>query len=119
MLNLAGAIRSLPYVLAVAGAMYLYNVAIENPLIRAEARAGMVTTAELSAVKAELAERERQAAAGLAASVTFAETVRAQSAALAEQSAAHEKELSDYEARLKAEGRSCPLSADDVRRLRP
>lgn len=118
MLSLAGALGSLPYVLAVVGALLAYNVAIENPSIRAEARAGMVAVAELAAAKAELKERERQAAAGLAASTAFAETLRAQSAELAKEAEAHEQELADFAARLKKEGRSCALSDADIRELR-
>lgn len=118
MLNFAGALASLPYVAVVAAALWGYNVLVENPMIRAEARAGMVSTAELAAAKAELAERERQAAAGLAASTAFAATLQQQSAALAKETEEREKELADYAARIKAEGRSCPLSDADIRGLR-
>lgn len=118
MLSLAGALTSLPYVLIVTAGLLLYNWGVENPIIRAEARAGMVSTAELAAAKAELAERERQAAAGLAATTAFAATLRQQSEELARESEAHEKELADYAARIKAEGRSCPLSDADIRSLR-
>lgn len=118
MLSFAGALGSLPYVAAVVAVLLGYNTLIENPMVRAEARAGMLSVAELAAAKAELAERERQAAAGLAASTAFAATLRQQSEELAREAEAHEKELADFAARIKAEGRSCPLSADDVRSLR-
>lgn len=117
MLSIAGAIGSVPYVAAVAGLLMLYNSAIENPQVRAEARAGMVATAELAAAEAQLAERERQAQAATAANGRFAELLRRQAEDLAGMAVEQEKRDDEYAAKLKAAGRACLLTDADIREL--
>lgn len=118
LLNPAAIIASWPYVAIVAAAMMLWNVVWENPRIRAAARADLVNQAEAAAGKAQVEEMKRQANAAIKVAADFNEMVRKQAADLASQSEAREKELGAWEDELKASKRSCPLSADDIRRLR-
>lgn len=77
-----------------------------------------VAGAQIAALEAKLAEKERQLAAGRKALDGFAALLseaQAREAALAEQDA---KDDAEYEARLKAAGRSCALTDDDNRWLR-
>jgi hypothetical protein len=121
MFSLGGALTSIPYVaLAVSTVVasgLLWNTLIENPSIRAEARNGYVAVAELTAAKAELAERERQAVAAIAAGNNFAAVLREQSAAMEKKASEQERLDRDYEAKLKAAGRSCLLTDADIREL--
>lgn len=117
MLNLAGAIGSLPYVGIVVAAGLFYNTLVDNPIVRAEARAGLVAVSELEAVKATLAEKTRQEGAAQAASDNFAEVIRRQAQAVSVKEAEQEKQNAAYEARLLALGRQCLLNGDDIREL--
>lgn len=118
LLNPAAILASWPYVAIVAAALMLYNVTIENPRIRAAAKADLVNQAEAAAGKAQVAEMKRQADAAIKVAADYNEMVRKQAADLEEQSASKEKELEAWENELKASKRSCPLTADDIRRLR-
>ncbi len=118
LLNPAAILASLPYVAIVAAAMMLYNVAWENPRIRSAARSDLVNQAEAAAGKAQVAELKRQADAAIKVAADYNEMIRKQAADLEEQSASKEKELEAWENELKASKRSCPLTADDIRRLR-
>lgn len=121
MLNLAGALSSLPYVAVsvstVIAAGLLWNMLIDNPIQRAEARGGYVAIAELEAAKAQLAETKRQTEAAQEASDNFAETLRRQAQAASIKTAEQEKRNAEYQARLVALGRQCLLDDDDIREL--
>ncbi len=85
---------------------------------RKAARAGYVQEARLIAAQAQLAETQRQLSAGRKALDGYAALLaeaQAREAALSEQDA---KEDADYEAKLRADGRSCALSDDDLQWLR-
>lgn len=85
---------------------------------RRKAREGFVQEAQLIAAEAKLAETQRQLAAGRKALDAYAAMLseaQAREAALAEQDA---KDEAEYEALLKAAGRSCALGSDDVIWLR-
>jgi hypothetical protein len=85
---------------------------------RKAAREGYVQEARLIAAQAQLAETQRQLAAGRKALDGYAALLaeaQTREAALSEQDAIED---ADYEAKLKAGGRSCPLSADDLDWLR-
>lgn len=114
MLSPLGALSALPYLAIAFAAATIYNVAWENPRIRAEARSGYVLEAEKAAAEAALGEAQRQARAALEAANSFNALLRQQAAELEAKAAADEKEQSEYEARIKAEKRSCPVSADDI-----
>lgn len=118
LLNPAAILASWPYVAIVAAALMLYNVVIENPRIRTAAKADLVNQAEAAAGKAQVAEMKRQADAAIKVAADYNEMVRKQAADLEEQSASKEKELEAWENELKTSKRSCPLTADDIRRLR-
>jgi len=118
LLNPAAILASWPYVAIVAAAMMLWNFAWENPRIRAAARADLVNQAEAAAGKAQVEEMKRQANAAIAAAASFNEMLRKQSADLEATSAAEEQRLKAWEDEIKTSKRSCPLSVDDIRRLR-
>lgn len=83
-----------------------------------KAREGYVAEARLIAAEAQLAERNRQLAAGRRALDGFAGLLadaQARESALSEQDA---KDDAQFEAGLKAAGRSCSLTDDDIRWLR-
>lgn len=78
----------------------------------------LVAGAQIAALEAQLAERNRQLAAGRKALDWFASEladVQGREAALQEQDA---KDEAEYEAALKAAGRGCALTDDDIRWLR-
>lgn len=118
LLNPVTIINSLPYVLIVTTLLGIYNYAWENPRIEKEARSGYVLQAEATAAKAELDERNRQAAAAILAAKGLKDAIEADKAEDAASLAQREKELDDYEEQLKTEKRSCPLTDADINWLR-
>lgn len=77
-----------------------------------------VAGAQIAALEAQLAERNRQLAAGRKAAEGFAELLRQAQHREATQAAIDLAEDADYEAELAAAGRSCGLSSDDLIWLR-
>lgn len=61
MFSIAGALSSIPYVLATVGVLLALNGLIENPMIRKEARAGYVQETTVAAFAEANAELRRQA----------------------------------------------------------
>jgi hypothetical protein len=61
MFSLAGALSSIPYVLATVGLMLAYNGLIDNPMVRREARQGYVQESRITALQAANDELKRQA----------------------------------------------------------
>lgn len=77
-----------------------------------------VAGAQIAALEAQLAERNRQLAAGRKALDSYAELLRdaqAREAALSEQDA---KDEAEFHAAIEAAGRGCPVTDDDIRWLR-
>jgi hypothetical protein len=70
-----------------------------------------------AADKAATDEHNRQIAAAKAAQADFDRQMKASDAADAAKTAAMEKEIARYEAQLAKTGRSCGLTADDLRAL--
>lgn len=77
-----------------------------------------VAGAKIAALEATLAERNRQLQAGLRAAEGFADLLREAQLREAQQAAIDATEDADYEAKLKAAGRSCAITPDDLRWLR-
>lgn len=106
--------------IAIAAALIWTQIDKTSSVRRAvdKAMTQAVAGAQIASLEARLAERERQLAAGRKALAGFAELLReaqAREAALAEQDAEDEAE---FEARLKAAGRSCAVTDDDIQWLR-
>ena len=117
-LLLRGGLSALPWVftaLAIAG---LWNIAIENPRIRRDARSGCIAEATLSAAEATIAEMQRQRDAAVQVADRFrADAQEAVAAHMAERLELEER-IADYEKRRAGEGRSCPLTPADLDELR-
>lgn len=77
-----------------------------------------VAGAKIAALEAQLAEKERQLAAGRKAAEGFAELLRQAQLAQEQQAAIDQAEDAEYEAKLDAAGRKCGLSSDDIDWLR-
>lgn len=91
---------------AIAIAVTLAAIAAPIALARAYERQGELNS--------QLIETQRQLAATNAARIKYREALAdAQAGALVRQSQM-EKEIADYEARLRAEGRACRLNRSDV-----
>jgi hypothetical protein len=109
-----GALRDVPFIQHLVQG----RVESEREKAAAEAREGYVQEARLIAAQAQLAETQRQLAAGRKALDGYAALLaeaQASEAALSEQDAIED---ADYEAKLKAAGRSCSIGTDDLRWLR-
>lgn len=117
MFSISGALSSSPYVALVIAIGFVLNSFVENPIIRAEARRGYVLEAEKAAAEAQSAEMQRQAAAAKDALATFKAALAMADKKQVELSAKLDEDTKAYEAKLKAAGRSCRLSRDDVQWL--
>ncbi len=77
-----------------------------------------VTGAQIAALEAQLAERDRQLVAGRKAAEGFAELLRQSQLREAQQAAIDAEEDAEYEAKLVAAGRGCGLDQSDLDWLR-
>lgn len=77
-----------------------------------------VAGAKIASLEAQLAERSRQLEAGRKAAEGFAELLRQAQIREEQQAAIDATEDAEYEAKLAAAGRSCPISSDDIDWLR-
>lgn len=119
MFGLGGAISSLPYIAAVVAGLLLVNWAVENPLVRENARQGYVSIAEKAALEAELTEANRQRAAAVALEQQWSARVESLQKESKEQDAALEVATYEYEAKLDDAKRACrKLDADDFKLLK-
>jgi hypothetical protein len=103
---------ALAVVLAVIG--FRVWLAAHDASTRHEALAGYVKQVELDAAKAELAETERQLAAGRKALSQYAELLAAEQEKNRVADAAEEQRIKDNEAKLAAEGRARHLTQSDI-----
>lgn len=87
-------------------------------VVRREAAAGMVHVSELAAAQARADELRRQVEAGRKTNENFAAQLAVARRLNAEAEQKQEQEISDYEAKLVAAGRSCRLDAGDLDWLR-
>jgi hypothetical protein len=115
---LVGALAAWSYIALVAVLFTMWNMWIENPRIREEARGGYVLEVSAVAAKAELDERMRQANAAILATNMLKATIDKQKAEDDATLDAKRKDLQDYAAKLKADKRSCPLTGADIDWLR-
>lgn len=60
MFSIAGALQSIPYVLATVGLLLAYNGLIDNPMVRREARQGYVQQSQITALQSANDELRRQ-----------------------------------------------------------
>lgn len=118
MLSISGAFTALPYVCIVIVTLGAWNWAIENPSIRREARQGYVVEATLTAANAKVAEMERQAQAARGLADTFRREAEAATVRAMADKVEADRRIDEYERQRAAAGRACPLSADDLERLR-
>lgn len=61
MFSIAGALNSIPYVLATVALLFVYNDWVDNPMVAREARQGYVQEARVSALEESNTELKRQA----------------------------------------------------------
>lgn len=115
--QLIGGLRGVLVALATLVAAYAYNGLVDNPWVIHEARAGFVLQSELTAAKAELAERQRQADAASQAYTELQKRLAAQQQKDAADDAATELEIAQYEKKLADAGRGCSLDDSDVQWL--
>jgi hypothetical protein len=101
---------------------WLWNQFVENPRIIAVERAAQEAICTLktqdAARQAERIERDRQQAASALALSNYQSQYEARERLRQSVIEQLEQEISDYEHKLSASGRSCPLTADDVEWLR-
>lgn len=98
--------------------MGLFNTFIHDPMIEREARQGYVLEAQKTALEAQLAERDRQIAAGEYVISAYQEQLSNARAAEQAKSEQSEQEIAAYEKRLADEGRACRLDGADIDWLR-
>lgn len=112
--TLIGGFRGILVALATIAGCYVYNGLVDNPVVVAKARAGFVLQSELTAARAELAERERQANAAGQAYTELQKRLAAQQQKDAADDAATEEAIKEYEKKLADAGRSCRLDDTDI-----
>lgn len=115
---LVGALAAWSYIALVAVLFTVWNMWIENPRIREEARSGYVLEVSAVAANAELNERKRQAASAMIAAQNLQKRLEEQKASDDADLEAKRKDLQDYAASLKTQKRSCPLTGADIDWLR-
>lgn len=98
--------------------MLSFNLLINDPSIRREARQGYVLEAQKIALEAQLAERDRQIKAGEFVISAYQEQLSNARAAEQARSEQSEQEIAAYEKRLADEGRACRLDRADIDWLR-
>lgn len=113
----------MPIAIAASAVVTLYGASvydrwIDDPAVRADARKEYVHIMVNEALKAQLAEEQRQREIAEAAADRFGELLRL----VEEESQAAlehmEQEIADYEAKLESDGRSCHLDDADIEWLR-
>lgn len=104
---------------AVVALALAYNFLWENPHIAAEARRGYVAEATQAALQAELDEAKRQRAAAEAVQSRWLEELRRSRQELAQNEAADDARIAQYEAQLDDATRACrKLNARDMQLLK-
>ena len=103
---------------AVVAGLLIYDRVIDDPQVRRLARQGYIAEAEKAALQAEMQEVRRQKLAAEANALLWhQQLVRLQGEQDARE-AEVEADIAEMEAKLKASGRSCPLTDDDIKWLR-
>lgn len=113
-----GALSAWPYIALVVVLFGGWNMWVENPRIRKEARSGYVLEVTAAAARAELEERQRQVNAAVVATSKLKETLDKQKEADAATLEAQKQDLRDYAAKLKTQKRSSPITQSDIDWLR-
>lgn len=108
--GLGGALRLAGGAVAGIGLAYLTIV----PLERADARRGYVQEDRAIAAEAKLTEVQRQVDAGQIVIDSYQEILRNARAKDAADDEQFAKDKADFEAKLTAAGRKCPIGADDL-----
>lgn len=105
-------------VVAGVGLFSLYDIAIDDPGVRREARAGYVARAEMIAIEAELEEMRRQRDAIAAWRDRYAKALARAEQERADLERIRERERADYAGELERAGRACLLDRADIDWLR-
>lgn len=103
---------------AVFVSLQAYDRLVDDPAVAAAARRDFVARAELTAAQAQLAELQRQVTAGNRAIEQFQKMAEADAIADEEMERRTELQIAAMEARLKAEGRSCTITKEDLLEFR-
>lgn len=98
----------------VGGAFWIWNRFVDNPGIVREQRAICVSEVEGAAARARMEEERRQFEIALSATQRAAEEEARLRAEHESDIGKLTQEIKQYEAQRSSEGRSCPLSGDDI-----
>lgn len=112
--GVSGSLRLIAGAVGAFALFVLWNVAIDNPRVRNDARQAYVAIALLEAEQAKSAELERQRNAGAIAFEEYRKRLAAVELADKADDARHEAEIAKYEQKLAEAGRSCALDSSDV-----
>ncbi|MEZ2132420.1 MULTISPECIES: hypothetical protein [unclassified Sinorhizobium] len=98
---------------------HVYNVAIDNPSVEREARAGYVLLVEKQAAEAQAAEMIRQRNASAQSLEEYRKRLSASRQAERQAQDTLEQEIASYELQLSEKNRACLADDADVQFLQP